>query len=74
MEYTPIVKHCQCGNEVTVDRNRVWCTQCAKPVYYQDKDQKKHSLNTLYVGVMIVCTVLFLAYIFLEMIVRPLTS
>ncbi|MFH1155516.1 MAG: hypothetical protein V1793_17050 [Pseudomonadota bacterium] len=74
MEFKPIEKECKCGNVVVVDRQRVWCTECAKPVYYKDKEQKKHTINSVYMGFIILCTVLFLAYIFIEMIVRPLTS
>jgi hypothetical protein len=74
MEYEAVQKECKCGNLVLVDRKRVWCPSCAKPVYHDEKDQKRHTVNSLYMGVIILCTVLFLSYIFLEMIIRPITS
>lgn len=74
MTFEPRQKQCACGNSLTVDRKRVWCTQCGKPVYYHDKDQKKHTLNSLYMGALIVATVLFLVYMFIELIARPWLS
>lgn len=74
MQLEPRQKSCACGNSLTVDRTRVWCTQCGKPVYYEDKDQNKHKWNTIYVGAMIVGTILLLAYMFIELIARPWLS
>lgn len=71
MTYTSKEIACKCGNIVTVDRERVWCKNCAQPVYYHEGAQSKHKWNTVYVGAMIICTIFFLSYMFMELIAKP---
>jgi len=65
-------KTCSCGNTVTVNRFRTWCEKCGQAVYYEDKDQRRHKINTIYVGAMIVMVLGFLTYVFIELIAEPL--
>lgn len=72
MDYSPKKMSCpKCGNEVTVDRRRIWCTKCGNPVYHNPKDQKWHRINTLYVYAAFVAVILLMAYFFIELIAKP---
>jgi hypothetical protein len=71
MNYPPKSVTCKCGNQLTVDRRRVWCTKCGQPVYYHEKDQRWHRINALYIYVIFVSVILLVAYFFIEMIAKP---
>ena len=71
MDYPPKTVTCKCGNEVTVDRRRIWCLKCGDPVYYHQKEQKWHRINTIYVYVAFVAVILLVAYFFIELIAKP---
>ncbi len=72
MEYPPKKTTClKCGNEVTVDRHRIWCTKCGDPVYYHRKDQKWYRINTIYVYAAFVAVILLVAYFFIELVAKP---
>ena len=63
---------CRCGNTLTLDRYRTWCEKCGQAVYYNAKNQRRHKLNTIYISALILSVFGFLAYIFVELIAKPL--
>lgn len=72
MDYPAKEMTCTCGNTVTVDRKRVWCTQCGKPVYHDPKAQRLHRLNNFYLTGLIILVLGFLAFIFIEVVAVPI--
>jgi predicted nucleic acid-binding Zn ribbon protein len=65
---------CQCGNSFESIRLRSWCQKCCQPVYYYEKDRNKHKINTYYMITMIALVLMFITYLFVEMIAQPLLS
>ena len=65
---------CRCGHTFTTDRDRSWCEKCCEAVYYHEKDQNKHRLNSMYVVGIILAVVTLLTYVFMELIASPLLS
>jgi predicted nucleic acid-binding Zn ribbon protein len=65
---------CQCGNSFESSKSRSWCQQCCAPVYYYEKDQRRHKINNYYMITVIALVLMFITYIFVEMIAEPLMS
>jgi hypothetical protein len=61
---------CKCGNVLTVEGERAWCSKCGQPVYTDPKKQKRHRLNSLYLTVLFIGTITFLVYIYLELVAK----
>lgn len=74
MKLAPKTVTCRCGHSFTAVRNRSWCEKCCEAVYYNEKDQNKHRLNSVYVVGIILAVVTFLTYVFVELIASPLLS
>ena len=72
MDHSPKEVQCQCGNLVVVDKKRIWCTKCGKPVYREEKQQRLHKINNTYMMGMIIVVICFVAFLFIEMIVIPI--
>ena len=72
MNFPPEERQCACGNTVVVDRERVWCTKCGKPVYHNPKAQRLHKINNYYLTGIIVFVIAFLAFIFIEVVAIPI--
>ena len=72
MQLEPKQVTCKCGNTFETDRKKSWCRKCCRPVFYDVKDNKYHTINTIYVMVMICSALTFLAYLFVELIAVPL--
>jgi predicted nucleic acid-binding Zn ribbon protein len=65
---------CACGHSFTSTRHRSWCEKCCDAVYYHDKDKNRHRFNSMYVVGVIVAVVMFLTYVFMELIATPLLT
>ena len=74
MELEPKQVSCECGNTFTTQRSKSWCEKCCRPVFYHSKDSKMHKINTIYVITMIGGVMIFLTYLFIEMIATPILS
>ena len=72
MDNSPMEVACQCGNVVVVDRKRIWCTRCGKPVYRDPQKQRLHKFNNAYMMVLIIGVIGFVAFMFNEMIAIPI--
>ena len=72
MRLSPKEVTCACGHVSTIERNKLLCVKCGKYIFYDDREKKRHKMNTIYVVVMFAAALGFLTYIFLEMIVNPL--
>ena len=62
---------CSCGHTTVLAKPSDWCTKCARKVFYEPKDLRKHKLNTWYIYGLMVVIMFFLTYVFLELIVDP---
>ena len=65
---------CDCGNILTLNRKRDWCTKCGQPVFYNPKDKKWHKINKIYILAMFAAVICFVTYLFFEMIAIPLVG
>ena len=65
---------CACGNSFTTQKFKSWCEKCCRPVFYHEKDKRKHQLNTYYVITMLVMVLMFITYLFVEMIAEPMMT
>lgn len=65
---------CRCGNSFEATKPKTWCEKCCRPVFYFEKDRRKHQLNHYYIITMIVMVLMFISYIFVELIARPLLT
>ena len=73
-ELTPKQLTCRCGNSFEATRQKTWCQKCCRPVFYFEKDQRKHQLNNYYMMTMVIMVIMFISYLFVELIARPLMS
>jgi hypothetical protein len=65
---------CQCGNTFETDKHKSWCQGCCRPVFYHEKDQRNHKFSNYYMYTMIAAAIMFVSYLFIEMIARPLLA
>lgn len=65
---------CKCGNTFEAEKLKTWCQKCCRPVFYYEKDQRKHKLNSYYMYTVMTMVIVFISYLFVEMIARPLLS
>lgn len=62
---------CMCGRETVLEQESDWCMGCARKIFYEEKDQRRHKFHNLYIYGVMIAVITFLAYVFLELIVRP---
>ena len=74
MKFEPKEMQCKCGNKMTVDTKRVWCTTCGKPVYHNPRNQLLHKLNNYYIMFIIALVIAFVAFIYIEVIAIPMSK
>jgi predicted nucleic acid-binding Zn ribbon protein len=76
MQETLKPKHveCNCGNSFEATKLKTWCQKCCQPVFYHEKDQRKHKFNNYYIITMVVMVLMFISYLFVELIARPLLT
>jgi len=72
MSRPPKEVFCDCGHSFTIDKKRNWCFKCGEPVFYNPADKKKHKRFTYYIYIITVLVILFLTYLFIELIASPL--
>ncbi len=65
---------CKCGHAFETRRHKSWCEKCCRPVFYHSKDQRRHQLNSYYMMTLMVTVLMFVTYLFVEMIAKPLLS
>lgn len=63
---------CKCGHSFIAERERTWCEKCCRPVFYHDKDQKLNAINAVYFMAVFGGVMVFLTYMFIELIATPL--
>lgn len=72
MQLSPKEVTCACGHVSTLELKKLLCIKCGKYVFYDDKEKKRHKINSAYVVILFASAIGFLTYIFVEMIVNPL--
>jgi len=72
MEYQPKEIHCRCGHAIEVSRKSDYCSKCGNKIYYDDKQNRKHRLNSYYMSALVLAVVTFVVYIYIELIATPL--
>ena len=70
----PKMVECKCGHTFESSKHKAWCEKCCRPVFYYVKDQRRHQWCNYYMITMMVSAMVFVTYLFLEMIARPLLS
>jgi predicted amidophosphoribosyltransferase len=70
----PKIVACRCGHEFETSKHKSWCEKCCRPVFYHAKDQRWHQWTQYYMITMMVSAMVFVTYLFLEMIAKPLLS
>jgi hypothetical protein len=65
---SPKEVECKCGNKMVLDRRRDWCTKCGQALYYNPKDQKKHTYNYYYTLTLMLFFFSLVTYFFIEMV------
>lgn len=65
---------CKCGNSFESNRYKAWCQKCCRPVFYHAKDQRRHQWNNYYMITIMATAILFVTYLFVEIIAKPLLS
>ena len=68
------IVQCKCGHAFESSKHKSWCEKCCRPVFYHAKDQRRHQLSNFYLITMMVTAIVFVGYLFLEMIAKPLLS
>jgi len=70
----PKMVECRCGHAFESSKSKAWCEKCCRPVFYYEKDQRRHKLSNYYMITMMAAALMFVMYLFVEMIARPLMS
>jgi hypothetical protein len=70
----PKLVECKCGHTFESSKHKSWCEKCCRPVFYHSKDQRRHQLSSYYLITMMISAMVFVTYLFLEMIAKPLLS
>ena len=70
----PKMVECKCGNTFESTQHKSWCQKCCRPVFYYEKDQRRHNINNIYMIGVMAMVMMFIAYLFVEMIAAPLMS
>lgn len=65
---------CKCGHTFETTRLKSWCQKCCRPVFYHKKDQRQNTLNNYYMITIMAMVMMFITYLFVEMIASPLLS
>lgn len=71
---TPKNVECQCGYIFESAKGKAWCEKCCRPVFYYEKDQRRHKMSNYYMLTMMAAALMFVTYLFVEMIASPLLS
>ena len=65
---------CECGNRFVSQQHSNWCNKCGRQIFYTGGSKLKGRINKFYFTVLILATVLFLSYFFIEMILTPVLN
>lgn len=74
MTLEPKMVACKCGHTFETTLHKSWCQKCCRPVFYHEKDQRKHQISNYYLITMMAMALMFVVYLFVEMIASPLLS
>jgi uncharacterized paraquat-inducible protein A len=72
MQLKPKDVACACGHITNLTTRKLRCIKCGKDVFYDENEKKLHRRQSLYVAVIIVMALSFVAYFFIEMVLGPL--
>ncbi len=70
----PKMVECKCGHAFESTLHKSWCQKCCRPVFYHAADQRRHKWSNYYMVSIMVTVLMFITYLFVEMIARPLLS
>jgi hypothetical protein len=74
MKLEPKQVICKCGHTFSSQREKTWCEKCCRPVFYYARDKKINIINTLYFFSVMSGVLVFIAYLFIELVAAPLLS
>ena len=70
----PKTVQCKCGHAFETTRQKAWCEKCCRPVFYHAEDQRRHRWSNYYMITMMLTVLMFVTYLFVEIIAKPLLS
>jgi len=70
----PKTVECKCGHAFETNLHKSWCEKCCSPVFYHAKDQRRHKWSSYYMMTVMATVLLFVTYLFVELIAKPLLS
>ena len=65
---------CKCGQEHVLEKKSRWCNKCGKRVFYHEKDNFKNTLNNIYVYTVVISSISFITYAFIELVLVPMSK
>ena len=65
---------CKCGHTFETNKTKSWCQKCCRPVFYHAADQRRHKWSNYYMITMMLTVLMFVTYLFVEVIAKPLLS
>ncbi len=65
---------CKCGQEHVLEKKSKWCNKCGKRVFYDEKDNFKNTLNNIYMYTVIIASISFVTYAFIELVLVPMSK
>lgn len=63
---------CQCGATCEIDKPARWCETCGRQVFYSPQARRRSRWNNYYIWTLLLSVIVFVVYIFIEMIAVPL--
>ena len=65
---------CDCGYTLSSEKTEDYCDKCGKKIFLDPADKRKHKFNQLYIYAIIISVLIFVGFIFGEMVAVPLMS
>jgi hypothetical protein len=62
---------CQCGHTMTLTTRHLICVKCARDLYYDESERRRHRRNKIYVLCIFAAALGFMAYLFIEIVAVP---
>jgi hypothetical protein len=72
MNLAPKEVRCSCGHSFETNCKADYCSKCGRKIFYDDKQNRQHRLNSYYFGAIVLIVATFLVYIYIELIASPL--
>jgi len=65
---------CACGNIFSSQKSREYCDKCGKKAFADPSERRKYKLHHYYIYAILIGILLFVGYMYGELIARPLLN